>query len=181
MVHHNHLPRSSTPVDDTSCLGSNKTVRVDVSHDIVASALLLKSSSRELVVLDTLVRLQFSNSLLGDVKAKLALRFSKVDPKLPPGAEAVARREEVLHLLGGVPRVEGAEAWVSIALRPTSSSSSSPNTIGIGAAAGRVVLVRLSGANILRICVQVCRHGDVWCSYHPVNRWIGRVKMYDKE
>jgi hypothetical protein len=26
-----------------------------------------------------------------------------------------------LHLLGGVPRVEGAEAWVSIALRPSSS------------------------------------------------------------
>jgi hypothetical protein len=113
---HDYLPRSRTPVNDTSRLRRNKTVRVDVSHDIVASTLLLKSSSRELIVLDALVLLQLSNSLLGNVKTELALRFSKVDPKLSPGAEAVARREDVLHLLGGVPRVEGAEAWVSIAL-----------------------------------------------------------------
>ena len=73
MCNHNDLPRSSTPVDDTSSLGSNKTVSVDVSHNIVASALLLKSSSGELIVLDTLVLLQFSDSLLGDVEAELAL------------------------------------------------------------------------------------------------------------
>ena len=169
IVQQDNLPRSSTPVDDTSSLRSNKTVSVDVSHDIVASALLLKSSSGELVVLDTLVLLQFSNSLLGDVEAELALRLSEVDPKLPPGAEAVARREEVLHLLGGVPRVEGAEAWVSIALRPSSSSSSKIIIISSangGATAICAVLVRFSGANILRICVQGSRHGDVWCSYH---------------
>jgi len=149
-------------VDDTSCLGSHKTVRVDVGHDIVASALLLKSSSRELVVLNTLVLLQLSNGLLRDIEAELALRLSKVDPKLPPGAETVARREEVLHLLRGVPRVEGADAWVSITLARSSSSAN-----GGAAAAVRAVLVRFSGANILRICVQGCRHGDVWCSYHP--------------
>ena len=125
MCNCNNLPRSSTPVNNTSSLRRNQTVSVDVSHNIVASALLLKRSSGELVVLNTLVLLQFRDSLLGDVEAELALRLGEVDPKLPPGAEAVARREEVLHLLGGVPRVEGAGAWVSIALRPESSSSSS--------------------------------------------------------
>jgi len=73
MFCHDYLPRSSTPVDDTSSLGSNETVCVDVSHNIVASALLLESSSSELIVLNTLVLLQFSNSLLGDVEAELAL------------------------------------------------------------------------------------------------------------
>jgi hypothetical protein len=103
-------------VNDTSRLRRNKTVSVDVSHDIVASTLLLKSSSRKFIVLDALVLLQLSNSLLGDVKTELALRLGKVDPELSPGAEAVARREDVLHLLRGVPRVERAEAWVSITL-----------------------------------------------------------------
>jgi hypothetical protein len=169
---HNHLPRSRTPVDDTSRLRRNKTVGVDVSHDIVASTLLLESSSRELIVLDALVLLQLSNGLLRDVETELALGLSKVDPKLSPGAEAVARREDVLHLLRGVPRVEGAEAWVSIALARDESSA-----IG-GAMAVRDVLVMSgSGTNVLRICVQICRHVDVWCSYHLVNRWFGREKM----
>jgi hypothetical protein len=116
VIVHNHLPRSRTPVNDTSRLRGNKTVGVDVSHNIVASTLLLKSGSGEFIVLNALVLLQLSNGLLRDVETELALRLSKVDPKLSPGAEAVARREDVLHLLRGVPRVEGAEAWVSIAL-----------------------------------------------------------------
>jgi hypothetical protein len=37
-----------------------------------------------------------------------------------------------------------------------------------GAAAVRDVLVMSgAGTNVLRICVQICRHVDVWCSYHP--------------
>ena len=104
-----HLPRSCTPMDDTSRLRCHQTISVDVSHDIVTSALLLESGRSELVVLDALVLLQLSNGLLGNVETKLTLRLGKVDPKLSPGAETVARREEVLHLLGGVPRVEGAE------------------------------------------------------------------------
>lgn len=165
-IYGQHLPRSSTPVDDTSSLRRNKAVSVDVSHDIVASTLLLESSSRKLIVLDALVLLQFSNSLLGDVETELALRLSEVDPKLPPGAEAVARREEVLHLLGGVPRVERADAWVSIALTQGSSSSSSANGAAAAIATGEMHAKSDSSTNILRICVQVGRHGDVWCSYH---------------
>lgn len=103
-------------MDDTSSLRCDQTVSVDVGHDIVASALLLERGGRELIVLDTLVLLQLSNGLLRDVETELALGLGEVDPELPPGAEAVARREEVLHLLGGVPRVEGADAGVSIEL-----------------------------------------------------------------
>jgi hypothetical protein len=92
------------------------------------------------------VSLQLGNGLLRDVETKLALGLGEVDPELSPGAETVARREDVLHLLGGVPRVEGAGARVSIETRAS------------------------SGEDILRICVQGGRHLDVWCSYHNVNR-----------
>jgi hypothetical protein len=101
-------------MDDTGRLRCNETVSVNVGHDIVAPALLLESGRSKLIVLDALVVLQLSNGLLRDVKTKLTLRLGEVDPKLSPGAETVARRKDVLHLLGGVPRVEGADAWVSI-------------------------------------------------------------------
>lgn len=87
---------------------------MNVGHNIVAPALLLESGSSKLIVFDTLVRLQLSNGFLRDVKTKLTLRLGEVDPELSPGAETVARREDVLHLLRGVPRVEGADARVSI-------------------------------------------------------------------
>jgi hypothetical protein len=101
-------------MDDTGRLRCNETVSVNVGHDIVAPALLLESGSSKLIVLNTLVRLQLSNGLLRDVETKLTLRLGEVDPELSPGAETVAGRKDVLHLLGGVPRVEGADAWVSI-------------------------------------------------------------------
>ena len=109
-----YSPRSRTPVDDTSSRRSDEAVSVNVSHDIVASALLLKSCGGEFVVLNALVGLQLSNGFLRDVETKLTLRLGEVDPELSPGAETVARREDVLHLLRGVPRVEGADARVSI-------------------------------------------------------------------
>ena len=157
-------------MDDTSSLRCNKTVGVNVGHDIVAPALLLESGRSEFVVLDTLVLLQLSNGFLGNVETELTLRLGEVDPELSPGAEAVARREEVLHLLGGVPRVEGADAWVSI--EPARSYASSA-----GVALRVMLRTRASfGADILRICVESRRHGDVWCSYHCVNRRNGQAR-----
>jgi len=101
-------------MDDTGRLWCNKTVSVDVGHDIVAPTLLLESGSSKLIVLNTLVRLQLGNGLLRDVETELTLRLGEVDPELSPGAETVARRKDVLHLLRGVPRVEGADVRVSI-------------------------------------------------------------------
>ena len=60
----NYLPRSCAPVDDTGSGGRHQTVRVDVGHDIVTPALLLKSSRRELIILNALVLLQLVNGFL---------------------------------------------------------------------------------------------------------------------
>lgn len=146
-------------MDDTGGLRRHKAVSVNVSHDIVTPALLLKSSGCELVVLDAHVLLQLVDGLLRDIEAELALRFGQVEPELSPGAETVARREEVLHLLGGVPRVEGAAVLSALEIFRLGRRGD------LRRHWERFFWRLHFVADVLRIGIQSGRH-DVWCSYH---------------
>lgn len=86
---------------------SSKSIRMHMRHNIMSPPLLLYSRGCEFLVLNSDVVFQLLDRFLGDVESELFLGFCEVHPELSPRAEAVAGREDVLHLCGAVARIEG--------------------------------------------------------------------------
>ena len=107
-----HIAGGGAQVDNGLGVGTLLAIGVDVAHHVVAHQLL--PGFRHVVVDVVGMGLQLVDLLLGDRKAQLPLRLGQGDPELPPGAEFMVLREQILHLTAGIAGGERGDVPVAV-------------------------------------------------------------------
>ena len=116
-----HIAAGGAQVDDAGGLGALLAVSVDVAHHVVADQFFPRGG--HLIVDVVHVGLQLGHHGGGDVvQALLHLGPGQGHPQPAPGAELVVVREDILHLVRGVPG--GKRADIAVMLRHSQKSPS---------------------------------------------------------
>ncbi len=91
-------------VDNALGVRALQAVGVDVGHDVMAAAFLLRNGV--FVVNVILVRPELVNLVLRNGEAQFHFALGKGNPEFSPSPELEVRGEDVLHFLAGVPGIQ---------------------------------------------------------------------------
>ena len=105
-----HITGGCAQMDNTCCPGALKPVGVHMAHHIMAAFFF---PTLGIFIVDVLpVGFQLSNLVISNVQPLILLCPCQSDPQLPPGAELVILREDILHFTACVASRKGADIAV---------------------------------------------------------------------